>query len=258
MGSRSDWETMRHAAETLERWGSPTRSRSSRRTGRPIGYSVRRARPRARGLQLLIAGAGARRTCRGCSRRSRSCRSWASRSRARSCGGSIRCCRSSRCPRASPSAPSPSAPSGAANAALLAAAILARHDPASAQALAAYRQAQTEAVGEAPVDRTDRAVLLPPATLGVIGGGPARPDVPPGRAADGLPDRASSAPRPTPPPRRSRHAAIVAPPDHLPALRALAEQADAVTVEFENVSAPALRWLARSASRSGPAGGRSG
>ena len=34
-------------------------------------------------------------------------------------------------------------------------------------------------------------------------------------------------------------------PDHLPALRAFADRAEAVTVEFENVSAPALRWLAR-------------
>ena len=33
--------------------------------------------------------------------------------------------------------------------------------------------------------------------------------------------------------------------DELPALREFAERADAVTVEFENVSAPALRWLAR-------------
>ena len=41
------------------------------------------------------------------------------------------------------------------------------------------------------------------------------------------------------------HWSVVAPPDHLPALRAFADQAEAVTVEFENVSAPALRWLAR-------------
>ncbi|MDG3005088.1 5-(carboxyamino)imidazole ribonucleotide synthase [Paludisphaera mucosa] len=38
---------------------------------------------------------------------------------------------------------------------------------------------------------------------------------------------------------------VLGPPDHLPALRALADRALAVTVEFENVSAPALRWLAR-------------
>ena len=38
---------------------------------------------------------------------------------------------------------------------------------------------------------------------------------------------------------------MIGDPDHLPALRAVAAAAEAVTVEFENVSAPALRWLAR-------------
>lgn len=32
---------------------------------------------------------------------------------------------------------------------------------------------------------------------------------------------------------------VIGPPDHLPALRAFAERTEAVTVEFENVSAPA-------------------
>jgi 5-(carboxyamino)imidazole ribonucleotide synthase len=41
------------------------------------------------------------------------------------------------------------------------------------------------------------------------------------------------------------HWTIVGAPDHLPALQGLAQRADAITVEFENVSAPALRWLAR-------------
>jgi 5-(carboxyamino)imidazole ribonucleotide synthase len=39
---------------------------------------------------------------------------------------------------------------------------------------------------------------------------------------------------------------LKASPDDLGALRKLAEQADAVSVEFENVSAPGLRWLAKS------------
>ena len=41
------------------------------------------------------------------------------------------------------------------------------------------------------------------------------------------------------------HWTILGYDDHLPTLRTFAEQARAVTVEFENVSAPALRWLAR-------------
>lgn len=38
---------------------------------------------------------------------------------------------------------------------------------------------------------------------------------------------------------------IVGAPDDLASLRALADRAEAITVEFENLSAPALRWLAR-------------
>jgi 5-(carboxyamino)imidazole ribonucleotide synthase len=41
------------------------------------------------------------------------------------------------------------------------------------------------------------------------------------------------------------HWTVIGPPDHLPALRKLSERALAISVEFENVSAPALRWLAR-------------
>jgi 5-(carboxyamino)imidazole ribonucleotide synthase len=41
------------------------------------------------------------------------------------------------------------------------------------------------------------------------------------------------------------HWAVIGPPDHLPALRLFADRAEAVTVEFENVSAPSLRWLGR-------------
>ncbi len=58
MGSRSDWETMRHAAETLERLGVPfeTRVVSAHRTpGRLVEYAEG---ARGRGLKVIIAGAG--------------------------------------------------------------------------------------------------------------------------------------------------------------------------------------------------------
>jgi 5-(carboxyamino)imidazole ribonucleotide synthase len=92
---------------------------------------------------------------------------------------------------------------------------------------------------------TDRAAVLhPPATLGVIGGGQL------GRmflqAAHRLGYRTVVlSPTADGPAAQVAGDAIVAPPDHLAALRELAERADAVTVEFENVSAPGLRWLAR-------------
>ena len=59
MGSRSDWETMRHAAETLERAGRA--ARGARGVGAPHAgpaVRVRRARAESRGLEVIIAGAG--------------------------------------------------------------------------------------------------------------------------------------------------------------------------------------------------------
>jgi 5-(carboxyamino)imidazole ribonucleotide mutase len=58
MGSRSDWDTMRHAAETLERLGVPfeTRVVSAHRT--PDLLFEYAATARERGLAVLIAGAG--------------------------------------------------------------------------------------------------------------------------------------------------------------------------------------------------------
>jgi 5-(carboxyamino)imidazole ribonucleotide mutase len=58
MGSRSDWGTMRHAAETLTALGIPyeTRVVSAHRT--PDLLFEYSAGARERGLQLIIAGAG--------------------------------------------------------------------------------------------------------------------------------------------------------------------------------------------------------
>jgi 5-(carboxyamino)imidazole ribonucleotide mutase len=58
MGSTSDWETMRHAAEALEALGIPFEKRvvSAHRTPRlMVSYATRAA---SRGLRVLIAGAG--------------------------------------------------------------------------------------------------------------------------------------------------------------------------------------------------------
>jgi 5-(carboxyamino)imidazole ribonucleotide synthase len=88
------------------------------------------------------------------------------------------------------------------------------------------------------------AVLLPPAALGVIGGGQL------GRmfaqAAQRLGYRAVvfalSADAPA---AQIADETIEGRVDDVVALRRFAAAVDAVTVEFENVSAPALRWLAR-------------
>ena len=58
MGSRSDWETMRHTAETLDELGIPYEQRvvSAHRT--PDLLFEYAGSAEARGLQVLIAGAG--------------------------------------------------------------------------------------------------------------------------------------------------------------------------------------------------------
>ena len=58
MGSRSDWETMRHAVETLEQLGVPceTRALSAHRT--PDAVAEWAASAETRGLEVVIAGAG--------------------------------------------------------------------------------------------------------------------------------------------------------------------------------------------------------
>ncbi|HKP86961.1 MAG TPA: 5-(carboxyamino)imidazole ribonucleotide mutase [Blastocatellia bacterium] len=58
MGSKSDWETMRHAAETLEALGVPFEVRvvSAHRT--PDLLFEYAAAAESRGLQVIIAGAG--------------------------------------------------------------------------------------------------------------------------------------------------------------------------------------------------------
>jgi 5-(carboxyamino)imidazole ribonucleotide mutase len=58
MGSRSDWETMRHADEILTRFGVPHECRivSAHRT--PVAMAEYAAEAESRGLKVIIAGAG--------------------------------------------------------------------------------------------------------------------------------------------------------------------------------------------------------
>ena len=88
-------------------------------------------------------------------------------------------------------------------------------------------------------------MLYPPASLGVVGSGQL------GRmfiqAAQRMGYRAGVlAAHADDPAAQLAHWRVIGPSDDLPALREFARQADAVTVELENVSAHALRWLARS------------
>jgi len=59
MGSKSDWETMRHSVETLDELGVPNESRvlSAHRSPDATAEFARKAA--GRGLRVIIAGAGA-------------------------------------------------------------------------------------------------------------------------------------------------------------------------------------------------------
>ena len=58
MGSKSDWETMKHAVEMLEKFGIPHEARvvSAHRTPELLAEFAKAAA--ARGIQIIIAGAG--------------------------------------------------------------------------------------------------------------------------------------------------------------------------------------------------------
>ncbi len=58
MGSKSDWETMKHAVEMLEKFGIPHEARvvSAHRTPDLLSSFAKQAA--ARGVQVIIAGAG--------------------------------------------------------------------------------------------------------------------------------------------------------------------------------------------------------
>ncbi|WZO98089.1 5-(carboxyamino)imidazole ribonucleotide synthase [Isosphaeraceae bacterium EP7] len=93
-------------------------------------------------------------------------------------------------------------------------------------------------------DHAKPRVLRPPASLGVIGGGQlGRMFV---QAAQRMGYRAGVLSATVDgPAAQVAEWSVIAPPDNLAGLREFSSRAEAITVEFENVSAPALRWLAR-------------
>jgi 5-(carboxyamino)imidazole ribonucleotide mutase len=150
MGSQSDWETMRHTAETLTALEIPHECRivSAHRTpDRMVDYAKGAAE---RGLHVIIAAAGGAAHLPGMT---------ASMTRLPVLGVPIQSAALSgvdslysivQMPGGIPVGTLAIGKPGAINAALLAAAILANHDPALAGRLEAWRKRQTDAVAEAP------------------------------------------------------------------------------------------------------------
>ena len=150
MGSKSDWETMRHASELLTELGIPHESKivSAHRTPDRLFRYGREAE--ARGLEVLIAGAGGAAHLPGMLAALTILPVLGVPVESKVLRGVDSRLSIVQMPRGVPVGTLAIGPSGAANAAILAAAILARKYPSIRESLARFRLAQTDAVGESP------------------------------------------------------------------------------------------------------------
>ncbi|WP_435011670.1 5-(carboxyamino)imidazole ribonucleotide mutase [Tundrisphaera lichenicola] len=150
MGSRSDWETLRHASEILSELGIAHESRvvSAHRTPERLYRYAREAE--GRGLHLLIAGAGGAAHLPGMLASLTILPVLGVPVESKVLRGVDSLLSIVQMPRGIPVGTLAIGAAGAANAALLAAAILARTDPAIRKALASFRERQTESVDESP------------------------------------------------------------------------------------------------------------
>lgn len=146
MGSRSDWETMRHASETLEALGVAFEVRvvSAHRT--PDLLFEYTASAAARGLKIIIAGAGGAAHLPGMAAAKTRLPVLGVPVQSKALNGMDSLLSIAQMPAGIPVGCMAIGRAGAVNAALLAAAMLANNDPAIAAALDDYRQQQTDRV----------------------------------------------------------------------------------------------------------------
>ena len=150
MGSQSDWETMRHAVELLERFGVSSEHRivSAHRT--PDRMTAYAKAARGRGLKVIIAGAGGAAHLPGMVAAMTTLPVLGVPVRSASLNGQDSLLSIVQMPRGVPVGTLAIGPAGAANAALLAASILALSDEDLSQRLIAWREAQTQSIGDDP------------------------------------------------------------------------------------------------------------
>lgn len=152
MGSQSDWPTMRHAAEILERFGVEAEVKiiSAHRTPQRLVQWATAAY--SRGLKVVIAGAGGAAHLPGMVAAMTIVPVLGVPVESKSLKGLDSLLSIVQMPGGVPVGTLAIGASGAKNAALMAVGMLAMHDPVLAQALEAWRQAQTDAVAEVPED----------------------------------------------------------------------------------------------------------
>lgn len=150
MGSSSDWETMRHAAETLDGLGVPheTKIVSAHRTPKRLYDYANSAKDR--GLKLIIAGAGGAAHLPGMAASMTSLPVLGVPVESQALKGMDSLLSIVQMPAGIPVGTLAIGKAGAINAALLAAAILANNDEQLATRLQAWRDQQTQSVAESP------------------------------------------------------------------------------------------------------------
>jgi len=148
MGSRSDWDTLQHAADTLDRLGIAHEVRvvSAHRT--PDLLFDYASQARARGLRALIAGAGGAAHLPGMLAAKTSVPVLGVPVQSQALNGMDSLLSIVQMPAGIPVATFAIGKAGATNAALFAAALLAGDDAAIARRLDEFRAAQTQAVLE--------------------------------------------------------------------------------------------------------------
>ena len=150
MGSRSDWETMRHASETLDELGIPHERRvvSAHRT--PDLLFEYASTAEERGLRVLIAGAGGAAHLPGMTAAKTTLPVLGVPVESKALSGMDSLLSIVQMPAGIPVGTLAIGRAGAVNAALLAASILAVGDPAVGERLRVFRAAQTQAVLDNP------------------------------------------------------------------------------------------------------------
>jgi 5-(carboxyamino)imidazole ribonucleotide mutase len=150
MGSQSDWETMRHAADTLKVLGVDCEARivSAHRTPERLYAFARGAK--AAGFKVIIAGAGGAAHLPGMTAALTELPVFGVPVESKALSGIDSLYSIVQMPAGVPVGTLAIGRAGAVNAALLAASVLALGDTALAGRLAAWRKQNTEAVAERP------------------------------------------------------------------------------------------------------------
>lgn len=152
MGSQSDWETMRNAAEILDRLGvaHDVRIVSAHRTPKRLVDYAESARDR--GLKVIIAGAGGAAHLPGMVASMTSLPVFGVPVQSKALNGMDSLLSIVQMPAGVPVGTLAIGRAGAVNAALLAASVVALEDEAVRAALDEYRANQTAAVADRPTD----------------------------------------------------------------------------------------------------------